>query len=411
MAEAPSPAEQRRIMDEYACWKKHTPLLYDLVITHSLEWPSLTVQWLPGKALERDKPFGTQRLLLGTHTSEKEANFLVVADTVLPVPAADHGLLATGLSGRWARVTPRQRVLHDGEINRARAMPQNPNIVATKTVSSQVYVFDIARHPSQPADPTAAGCSPTIRLQGHRKEGYGLAFNARQEGLLASGSDDGLVCVWDIAAPLRDGRRELPPLSTCSGHTNVVEDVAWNAVAPTVLASVSDDCTLKVWDMRDCTRPQSSIVAHPREVNAVQFNPFSQHILATGSADQTAAIWDTRNFKCALHHLVGHQGDLFSVQWAPFRDTILATSGADRRICLWDLSRIGQSLSPEDAKDGPPELLFIHAGHTARVSDLAWNAHPDDEWVIASVAEDNILQIWRICEALTEPDPKAEDEG
>jgi len=30
-------------------------------------------------------------------------------------------------------------------------------------------------------------------------------------GLLASGSDDGLVCVWDIAAPLRDGRRELPP--------------------------------------------------------------------------------------------------------------------------------------------------------------------------------------------------------
>jgi len=40
-----------------------------------------------------------------------------------------------------------------------------------------------------------------------------------------------------------------------------------------------------------------------------------------------------------------------------------------------------------------PELLFIHAGHTARVSDLAWNAHPDDEWVIASVAEDNILQI------------------
>jgi len=190
-----------------------------------------------------------------------------------------------------------------------------------------------------------------------------------------------------------------------------VEDVAWNAVAPTVLASVSDDCTLKVWDMRDCTRPQSSIVAHPREVNAVQFNPFSQHILATGSADQTAAIWDTRNFKCALHHLVGHQGDLFSVQWAPFRDTILATSGADRRICLWDLSRIGQSLSPEDAKDGPPELLFIHAGHTARVSDLAWNAHPDDEWVIASVAEDNILQIWRICEALTEPDPKAEDEG
>ncbi len=47
--------------------------------------------------------------------------------------------------------------------------------------------------------------------------------------------------------------------------------------------------------------------------------------------------------------------------------------------------------SPEDAEDGPPELLFIHGGHTSKVSDFAWN--PQDNWVIASVAEDNILQV------------------
>ncbi|KAJ1623038.1 hypothetical protein T492DRAFT_884248 [Pavlovales sp. CCMP2436] len=46
--------------------------------------------------------------------------------------------------------------------------------------------------------------------------------------------------------------------------------------------------------------------------------------------------------------------------------------------------------SAEDAADGPSELLFIHAGHTAKISDLAWN--PNDDWVIATVSEDNILQ-------------------
>ena len=46
--------------------------------------------------------------------------------------------------------------------------------------------------------------------------------------------------------------------------------------------------------------------------------------------------------------------------------------------------------SPEDAEDGPPELLFIHGGHTSKISDFAWN--PSDDWVVASVAEDNILQ-------------------
>jgi hypothetical protein len=31
-----------------------------------------------------------------------------------------------------------------------------------------------------------------------------------------------------------------------------------------------------------------------------------------------------------------------------------------------------------------------------QISDFAWNAN--DEWVISSVAEDNILQIWQMAE-------------
>lgn len=32
---------------EYRLWKKNTPYLYDLLITHALDWPSLTCQWFP----------------------------------------------------------------------------------------------------------------------------------------------------------------------------------------------------------------------------------------------------------------------------------------------------------------------------------------------------------------------------
>lgn len=35
------------IEEEYVNWKNNVPFLYDVVITHKLEWPSLTVQWLP----------------------------------------------------------------------------------------------------------------------------------------------------------------------------------------------------------------------------------------------------------------------------------------------------------------------------------------------------------------------------
>uniref|UniRef100_A0A7N5JJU6 Histone-binding protein RBBP4-like N-terminal domain-containing protein n=1 Tax=Ailuropoda melanoleuca TaxID=9646 RepID=A0A7N5JJU6_AILME len=41
--------EERVINEECKIWKKNTPFLYDLVMTHALEWPSLTAQWLPDR--------------------------------------------------------------------------------------------------------------------------------------------------------------------------------------------------------------------------------------------------------------------------------------------------------------------------------------------------------------------------
>jgi histone-binding protein RBBP4 len=40
-------AEQKLINEEYKLWKKNSPFLYDLLVTHALDWPSLTCQWFP----------------------------------------------------------------------------------------------------------------------------------------------------------------------------------------------------------------------------------------------------------------------------------------------------------------------------------------------------------------------------
>ena len=74
---------------------------------------------------------------------------------------------------------------------------------------------------------------------------------------------------------------------------------------------------------------------------------------------------------------------------------------------VWDLSRIGDEQAPEDMEDGPPELLFIHGGHTSKISDFAWN--PSDDWTLASVAEDNILQVWQMAENIYNDDIDGEE--
>jgi len=51
-------------------------------------------------------------------------------------------------------------------------------------------------------------------------------------------------------------------------------------------------------------------------------------------------------------------------------------------------------ISDEDKQDGPSEMLFMHGGHTSKITDMSWN--PNERIMIASVAEDNILQVWQI---------------
>ena len=41
---------------------------------------------------------------------------------------------------------------------------------------------------------------------------------------------------------------------------------------------------------------------------------------------------------------------------------------------------------------------FIHGGHTAKISDFSWN--PNEPWVICSVSEDNIMQVWQMVREL-----------
>ena len=58
--------------------------------------------------------------------------------------------------------------------------------------------------------------------------------------MLISGSDDNLVCLWDVNKP-NQLSNTLEPLHVFEGHSQVVEDVCWNYLDGNSFASVSDD--------------------------------------------------------------------------------------------------------------------------------------------------------------------------
>jgi len=407
--------EEKLINEEYKIWKKNTPFLYDIVMTHALEWPSLTVEWLPDKKVQPGKDYSSQRMVLGTHTSDNEQNHLMIAEVRLPLEDTeidarkyneDQKNNYGGYSGVSGKVEIIQKINHDGEVNRARYCPQNPNLIATKTAGPCVYLFDKSKHPSKP--PKGGQCTPDLRLEGHKREGYGISWNRHKEGHVISGSDDHLVCFWDINAKSVK-HKSLQPLQIFEGHTDVVEDVAWHYHHEQLFASCGDDKVVLIWDTRSKGHT-NKLEAHKSEVNCLAFNPFGEYLLATGSSDKTVGLWDFRNLKKKLHSFESHSEQIFNVAWAPFQETILASCSADRRINVWDLSKIGEEQTAEDAEDGPPELLFVHGGHTDKISDFVWNSN--DDWVVASVADNNVLQIWQLAENIYSNDePTASGEG
>ncbi len=88
--------------EEYLIWKKNSPYLYDLLVSHSLEWPSLTVEWFPDRVAPEGKDYTIQRLLAGTHSNE--GNSVIIIEVRLPGTEDDGEALITDQSGEEANV-------------------------------------------------------------------------------------------------------------------------------------------------------------------------------------------------------------------------------------------------------------------------------------------------------------------
>ncbi|KAI5296008.1 Histone acetyltransferase type B subunit 2 [Ascosphaera acerosa] len=408
--------QEKIINEEYKTWKKNAPFLYDMILSTALEWPTLTTQWLPDKQEVPGKPYSTHRLLLGTHTSNGAQNYLQIAQVQLPNPRSpastddyddERGEIG-GHGQGGAKRTPMeikfnivQRIDHRGEVNKARYQPQNPNVIATMCTDGTVMVFDRTKHGSFPDGQV----NPQLELVGHTKEGFGISWSPHLQGHLATGAEDATVRLWDLTTYSK-GSKVLRPSRTYTHHSAIVNDVQHHPLHRSLIGTASDDLTFQIIDTRtaDTTRAAAALGEdqHRDAINALAFNPAEETLVATGSADKTVALFDLRNLSTKLHVLEGHTDSVTSLAWHPFEDSVLASSGDDRKIMFWDLSRSGEEQSAEDAQDGPPELLFMHGGHTNRISDFSWNL--SDPWVLCSAAEDNLLQVWKVADAIVGKD-------
>ncbi|KAJ3826767.1 hypothetical protein F5880DRAFT_1504417, partial [Lentinula raphanica] len=164
------------------------------------------------------------------------------------------------------RIQITQKITHPGEVNGARYIPQNPELLATKAVTGEVtgevLVFDRMKHASEP-EPDGVS-RPNTRLVGQTREGYGLSWNPNKAGHILGASEDMTVCHCLQQEKLHDptdddvqrtylgnDQEDGPPelLFVHGGHTPRPTNFCWapEGMENWTAANMSEDNIVMVW--------------------------------------------------------------------------------------------------------------------------------------------------------------------
>ncbi|KAI5605445.1 hypothetical protein POPTR_001G399600v4 [Populus trichocarpa] len=153
-----------------------------------------------------------------------------------------------------------------------------------------------------------------------------ICWNRYITSQIASSNFEGVVQVWDVT------RSQV--VTEMREHERRVWSIDFSSADPTMLASGSDDGSVKLWSINQGVSIGS--IKTKANVCSVQFPMDSSRSIAFGSADHRIYYYDLRNSKVPLCTLIGHNK---TVSYVKFVDTTnIVSASTDNTLKLWDLS-------------------------------------------------------------------------
>ncbi|KDO23448.1 hypothetical protein SPRG_11375 [Saprolegnia parasitica CBS 223.65] len=158
-----------------------------------------------------------------------------------------------------------------------------------------------------------------------------------------------------------------PDFPLIGGHRGAIMDFDFNPFHEHLIASASDDTTLKVWGIPEggltetMTEPLVDLTGHGRKVTLTYFHPTASNVLASTSADYTVRLWDIEKGSQIVNMEHNTENLVQDMAWN-WTGSTLATTCKDKVVRLYD-ARSGQvSAQKENAHEGSKSVKLTFLG-------------------------------------------------
>lgn len=165
----------------------------------------------------------------------------------------------------------------------------------------------------------------------------------------------------------KPGRYDMDiPLIT--GHSGAVLDFDFNPFNEDIVASCSEDQTVKIWRIPEggltsnLDTPDVDLHGHGKKVTLLRFHPTADNLLASTSADQTVKLWDIAagSEMCCLKD--AHEQLIQDIVW-DYTGANFATASKDKHVRICDARTCTVSTTINSAHEGSKSTKILYLGN------------------------------------------------
>jgi len=190
-------------------------------------------------------------------------------------------------------------------------------------------------------------------------------------GVVWDASGGGAFAVLDV-----NNKGKLGQFPLVTGHTGDVLDIEFNPFNDNLVASISEDCYAKIWNIPDgglkenMTAPVQTLQGHKRKVGTLNFSTVANNILATTANDSTIKIWDIETGQAALT-ITGHPDLIQSSGW-DHQCKIYASASKDKKVRITD-PRAGKIVGEVEAHVGVKGMRLTFLGQKDKLFSMGFS--------------------------------------